>query len=120
MDSTVPWVQQSLEPAPFGMSIGSLVEEYLADCRRRGLSPKTFDCAYGYPLGMSSCPGVLASALAILGGLSFCCPACWRRWTAGSSSAKSATSRSSSAPTTARTGGGCDAGSSGLSDDQDW
>jgi len=39
-----------LEPAPFGLSIGSLVEEYLADCRRRGLSPKTVDYAYGYPL----------------------------------------------------------------------
>lgn len=50
MDSTVSWVRQLLEPAPFGMSIGSLVEEYLADCRRRGLSPKTVDYAYGYPL----------------------------------------------------------------------
>jgi site-specific recombinase XerD len=32
------------------MSIGSLVEEYLADCRRRGLSTNTVDYAYGYPL----------------------------------------------------------------------
>lgn len=50
MDSRVPWVHQLLEPAPLGLSIGSLVEEYLADCRRRGLSPKTVDYAYGYPL----------------------------------------------------------------------
>ncbi len=50
MDSTVSWVHQFLEPAPFGLSIGSLVEEYLADGRRRGLSPKTVDYAYGYPL----------------------------------------------------------------------
>ncbi len=50
MDSTVPWVNQSFTSAPVGFSIESLVEEYLADCRRRGLSPKTVDFAYGYPL----------------------------------------------------------------------
>jgi integrase/recombinase XerD len=50
MDSTIPWVKQPFTPAPFGLSIGALVEEYLADCRRRGLSPKTVDFAYGYPL----------------------------------------------------------------------
>jgi hypothetical protein len=27
-----------------------LVEDYLADCRARGLSPKTIKLAYGYPL----------------------------------------------------------------------
>jgi len=50
MDSTIPWAKQPFTPPPFGLSIGSLVEEYLADCRRRGLSPKTVDFAYGYPL----------------------------------------------------------------------
>jgi integrase/recombinase XerD len=32
------------------MSLQRLVEDYLADCRARGLSPKTLRDAYGYPL----------------------------------------------------------------------
>ena len=32
------------------LSIGALVEEYLRDCQRRCLSPKTVVFAYGYPL----------------------------------------------------------------------
>jgi len=67
MHSRVPCVHQLLKPAPFGLSIGSLVEEYLTDCRPRGLSPKTVDYAYGYRCRTSSCPGVVASALAMLG-----------------------------------------------------
>jgi len=31
-------------------SLQSLIDEYLADCRARGLSPKTLKDAYGYPL----------------------------------------------------------------------
>jgi integrase/recombinase XerD len=31
-------------------SLNALVEDYLADCRARGLSPKTLRDAYGYPL----------------------------------------------------------------------
>jgi hypothetical protein len=31
-------------------SLQRLVEDYLADCRARGLSPKTLRDAYGYPL----------------------------------------------------------------------
>ncbi|MDQ6877417.1 MAG: hypothetical protein M3082_06905 [Candidatus Dormibacteraeota bacterium] len=67
MDSTVPRVHQLLEPAPFGLSLGSLVEEYLADCRRRGLSPKTVDYAYGYTLRQVFLPWCSRAASAILG-----------------------------------------------------
>jgi hypothetical protein len=31
-------------------SLSRLIEDYLADCRARGLSPKTLTDAYGYPL----------------------------------------------------------------------
>lgn len=50
MYSTIPWVNQRFTSAQFGFSIESLTEEYLVDCRRRGLSPKTIDFADGYPL----------------------------------------------------------------------
>ena len=37
-----------------------LVEDNLAACRAKGLSPKTVKMAYGYPLRGCSCPGAPA------------------------------------------------------------
>ena len=63
MYSTIPWVNHGFTSAPFGFSIESLVEEYLADCRRRGLSPKTVDFAYGYPLRQVFLPWCLRAGI---------------------------------------------------------
>ncbi len=48
--ATIPWDNEGVTPTPFAFPLESLVEEYLAGCRRRGLSPKTVVFAYGYPL----------------------------------------------------------------------
>jgi len=48
--ATIPWNNEGVTPTPFAFSLESLVEEYLADCQRCGLSPKTVDFACGYPL----------------------------------------------------------------------
>lgn len=70
MDSTIPWVNQGFTSAPSGFSIDSLVQEYLADCRRRGLSPKTVDFAYGYPLRHVFLPWCLRADISDLRRLS--------------------------------------------------
>jgi integrase len=68
--ASVPWVGQKPAPLPFGFSIESLLEEYLADCRCRGLSPKTVDFAYGYPLRQVFLPWCLRAGICDLRRLS--------------------------------------------------
>ena len=41
---------QVVAPAPAQTALSRLVDDYLASCRARGLSPRTVDGAYGYPL----------------------------------------------------------------------
>jgi hypothetical protein len=56
--ASIPWVGQKLAPAPFALSIETVIQQYLADCRCRGLSPKTVDFAYAYP--PASLPAVVS------------------------------------------------------------
>jgi len=51
MDSTIARVHElSSPPRVSRPSIEALVEDYLTDCKARGLSPKTVTFSYGYPL----------------------------------------------------------------------
>lgn len=52
------------------MSLQRLVEDYLADCRARGLSPKTLRDAYGYPLQQVFLPWCTEQGLIEAGHLS--------------------------------------------------